>query len=195
MVVVKIKSFLRAFLKGDNYLSPFSVIFMVCFSLVSCEKDKNKLGAEYQGPVETIRNMEVKYSEQGKLKVVMSTPLRLRYTNLNEIFPDTVNVDFYNPEGALITHLRSDSGRFDHNANVYIVMGNVRVDKEDENKVLTTTELKWSPETKKVFTEKPLVVRDFRTSEITNAVGMDADQDFSHIIFRKATGIYKFTGP
>jgi hypothetical protein len=55
--------------------------------------------------------------------------------------------------------------------------------------------LKWSPATRKVFTEKALVVRDFRTSEITNAVGMDADQDFSHIVFRKATGIYKFMGP
>jgi LPS export ABC transporter protein LptC len=163
--------------------------------LFSCEGDKNKVGEEYKGPVETVSNIEFKFSEQGRQKIMMKTPKSLTYLNQNKVFPDTINIDFYGPDGALITHLRADSGRFDHVANVYVVIGNVKVNKVDENKILTTSELKWSPATRKVSTEKALVVRDFRTSEVTNAVGMDADQDFSHIVFRKATGIYKFVGP
>jgi LPS export ABC transporter protein LptC len=161
----------------------------------SCEGDKNKVGEEYKGPVETVSNIEFKFSEQGRQKILMKTPRSLTYINQNKVFPDSINIDFYGPDGVLITHLRADSGRFDHVANVYVVIGNVKVNKVDENKILTTSELKWSPETRKISTEKALVVRDFRTSEITNAVGMDADQDFSKIVFRKATGIYKFVGP
>jgi LPS export ABC transporter protein LptC len=185
--------FFWKFLGGDKILSPLYIVTLL--GLLSCEGDNKKLGKEHTGPVVTINNVVVKYSEQGKLKVFMKSPLSLTYINENKVFPDTINIDFYNPDGSIITHLRADSGRFDRNANEYTVMGNVKVNKLEENKVLTTTELKWSPATRKVFTEKALVVRDFRTSEITNAVGMDADQDFSHIVFRKATGIYKFMGP
>lgn len=188
-------SFFRGVLRGDKILSPLHVIAVLSCILSGCEGDAKKLGEEYKGPIETINNVVVKYSEQGKLKVFMKSPLSLTYTNQNKIFPDTINIDFYDPDGTIITHLRADSGRFDHTSNVYIVMGNVKVNKMAEVKVLTTNELQWNPTTRKVSTEKPVVVRDFRTSEITKAVGMDADQDFSHIVFRKATGIYKFVGP
>jgi LPS export ABC transporter protein LptC len=184
-------------LKGDLFRSPLILLsgLILTAILSSCEGDKNKMGEEYKGPVESITNVEFKFSERGKLKILMKTPRSFTYTNQNKVFPDSVNIDFYSPEGGLMTHLRADSGRYDHIANVYIVIGNVKVNKVDENKILTTSQLNWSPVTKKVFTDKSLVVRDFRTSEITNAVGMDADQDFSHIVFRKATGIYNFVGP
>lgn len=180
---------------GDKCLSPFCIVAFLGFLLSGCEADKNKLGAEYTGPVSKVNNVVVKYSELGRIKVFMKSPISLTFANQNQVYPDTINIDFYEPGGAVITHLRADSGRFDHSANLYTVMGNVKVNKVSENKILTTQELKWSPVTKKVFTEKPVVVRDFTTSEITKAVGMDADQDFSHIVFRKATGIYKFVGP
>jgi len=187
--------FLRAFLRGDRILSPLYIMPILVGILSGCEGDTKKLGDEYTGPVETINSVVVKYSEQGKLKVFMKSPLSLAYSNQNKVFPDTVNIDFYDPDGTIITHLRADSGRFDHNSNIYVVMGNVKVNKVEENKILTTDELQWNPTTKKVSTEKPVVVRDFKTSEITKAVGMDAEQDFSHIVFRKATGIYKFVDP
>jgi LPS export ABC transporter protein LptC len=184
--------FLRSCLRGDKYLSPFCVGILVSFLAWGCEGDKNKLGAEYKGPVTTVNNVVVKYSELGRLKVFMKSPLSLTFSNQNQVYPDTVNIDFYEPGGAIITHLRADSGRFDHSANLYTVMGNVKVKKFSENKTLATEELKWSPVTKKIFTDKPVVVRDFVTSEITKGVGMDADQDFSHIIIKKMTGIWKF---
>lgn len=186
---------LKVLFGGDKYLSPLYMTALACFLMMGCEKDNKQLGAEYTGPVAKINNVVIKYSELGRLKVFMKSPLSFTYSNENKVFPDTINIDFYNPDGSVITHLRADSGRFDRSSNLYTVMGNVKVNKIEENKELTTNELKWSPVTKKVFTEKPVVVRDFRTSEITKAVGMDAEQDFSHITFRKATGIYKFVTP
>lgn len=181
--------------KGDNFLSPFCVLMFGFVLFTACENKKNKIGALYTGPLEIVNNVEVKYSEQGKLKVLMKTPKSFRYQNETKIFPDTINISFYDTLGTVVTRLRSDSGRYDQNTDVYIVKGNVRVVKSETQEILTTTELSWSPRTRKVFTDKPLAVKNNRTSEITNAIGMDAEQDFTRIKFRKATGIYKFTGP
>jgi len=181
--------------KGDKFLSPFYLIVLLGLLFQACEGKKNKLGALYTGPLEIVNQVEVKYSEQGKLKVLMKTPKSLRYQNETKVFPDTINISFFDSLGTVVTRLRSDSGRYDQNLDVYIVKGNVRVVKSVTDEVLTTTELSWSPRTRKVFTEKPLSVINKRTSEVTNAIGMDAEQDFTRIKFRKATGIYKFTGP
>jgi LPS export ABC transporter protein LptC len=162
--------------------------------LAGCEKDKNKVGAPYEGPIEEVSNVQIRYSEVGLQKVRMITPRSLTYSNQNKVFPDTVNIDFFDPSGSIITHLRADSGHYNHASNVYIVKGHVRVVKSETQETLTTTELSWNPVTKKVFTDKALTVRNTRTSEITNAIGMDAEQDFTRIKFRKATGIYKFSG-
>ena len=180
-----------------TYGNRFYLSFFLLFSLVfiSCEEKKNKVGALYNGPIEIVNNVEVLYSEQGFLKVQMRTPQQLRYRNEDKVFPDTVNINFYDPTGALITRLRADSGHYEKNADVFIVKGKVRVVKSLTKEVLTTSELRWSPRTQKVFTDKPLSVRNDLTKEITNAVGMDAEQDFSRIKFRKGTGIYRFTGP
>jgi LPS export ABC transporter protein LptC len=153
-----------------------------------CEKDKNKVGAAYEGPIEEVSNVKINYSEQGLQKVQMITPRSLTYANQNKVFPDTININFSDPTGSVNTRLRADSGHFDHASNIYIVKGHVRVLKSETQQILTTTELSWNPVTKKVFTDKPIRVRKIGTAEVINAVGMDAEQDFTRIKFRKGTG-------
>lgn len=183
-------------LKGDKQLSPFCILALAAgLLLASCESKKDKIGAAYTGPLEIVNNLEVKYSEQGNMKVFVKTPRSFTYQNESRVFPDSVNISFFDTLGTVVTTLRSDSGRYDRAADVYVVKGNVRVVKSETQEILTTSELSWSPGTRKVFTDKPLAVRNKQTQEVTNAIGMDAEQDFSRIKFRKATGIYKFTGP
>ncbi|ACT96403.1 protein of unknown function DUF1239 [Dyadobacter fermentans DSM 18053] len=162
---------------------------------LACESKKDKIGAVYNGPLEIVNDLTLKYSEQGNMKVLVRTPKSLTYQNESRVFPDSVNISFFDSLGTVVTTLRSDSGRYDRSADVYIVKGNVRVVKSETREILTTSELSWSPGTRKVFTDKALSVKNTQTSEITNAIGMDAEQDFSRIKFRKATGVYKFTGP
>lgn len=188
-----IKDINRLFKKGDKFLSPFCILVVTGFLFAACEQNKDKVGKAYTGPVEIVNGVEVKYSEQGLLKVIMKTPKRLRYQNEDIVFPDTVNINFYDPTGStVITRLRADSGRFDPRKNVYLVKGNVRVVKSQTQELLTTTELNWSPDTRKVFTEKFVSVRNMVTKDVINGNGMDAEQDFSHIKFRKGTFKMKF---
>lgn len=191
-----LRVFQSAYHRQNMFCSRFFAVLVITglVGLSSCSNNDKKIGALYEGPVEIVNNVQIRYSEQGLPKVQMVTPLSMTYSNQNKIFPDTVNINFFDPTGTIITHLRADSGRFDHATNVYIVKGHVKVIKSQTEETLTTSELSWSPVTKKVFTDKPLTVRNTRTSEITKAVGMDAEQDFTRIKFRKATGIYKFSG-
>lgn len=182
-------------LKGDNRLSPFCILAVGMFLFIACEVKKDKIGAVYNGPLEVINDLVVKYSEQGKMKVYVKTPKSLTYQNETRVFPDSVNISFFDSLGTVVTTLRSDSGRYDRNADVYIVKGHVRVVKLETHQILTTTELSWSPGTRKVFTDKALSITNTQTMEVSNAIGMDAEQDFSRIKLRKATGVYKFTQP
>lgn len=174
--------------KGDNHLSPFCILALFVLSFTACESKKDKIGAVYNGPVEIVNDLVVKYSEQGNMKVYVKTPRSLTYQNETRVFPDSVNISFFDSLGTVVTTLRSDSGRYDRNADVYIVKGHVKVVKVLEHQILTTTELNWSPGTRKVFTDKPLTIVNTQSPEVTNAVGMDAEQDFSRIKLRKMTG-------
>lgn len=174
--------------KGDSHLSPFCILTLCALLFGACESKKDKIGAVYNGPFEIVNDLVVKYSEQGNMKVYVKTPKSLTYQNETRVFPDSVNISFFDSLGTVVTTLRSDSGRYDRNADVYIVKGHVRVVKFETHQILTTTELSWSPGTRKVFTDKALTIVNTQSPEITNAIGMDADQDFSRIKLRKMTG-------
>ena len=182
------KGIQKVFSKGDNHLSPFCILALCALFFAACEPKTDKIGAAYNGPIEIVNDLVVKYSEQGNMKVYVKTPRSLTYQNETRVFPDSVNISFFDSLGTVVTTLRSDSGRYDRNADVYIVKGHVRVVKLQDHQILTTTELNWSPGTRKVFTDKPLKIVNTQSPEITNAVGMDAEQDFSRIKLRKKTG-------
>ncbi|WP_426293272.1 LPS export ABC transporter periplasmic protein LptC [Dyadobacter endophyticus] len=182
------KGIQKYLLKGDNHLSPFCILVLCVLFFAACESKKDKIGAAYNGPFEIVNDLVVKYSEQGKMKVYVKTPKSLTYQNETRVFPDSVNISFYDSLGTVVTTLRSDSGRYDRNADVYIVKGHVRVVKFETHQILNTTELSWSPGTRKVFTDKALTIKNTQSPEVTNAVGMDAEQDFSRIKLRKMTG-------
>jgi len=164
-------------------------------SLLACEEKKAVQQAKpYTGPTEEINNVQVLYSEGGALKVKMRTARQLKYSNNDRIYPQTVNIDFYGPGGDVVTTLRSDSGRFISNQNLYKVMGNVVVINKQKNEQLKTEELNWNPSTKKVYTEKPVKVLSKNTGERLDGIGLDANQDFSSYAIRRVTGVFRVEG-
>jgi LPS export ABC transporter protein LptC len=159
--------------------------------LAACEEDKSGESKPYLGPVEEVKDVRVLYSESGFLKVEMKTPRQLRYQNENKIFPDSININFFDATGSSITTtLRSDSGRFDNSKNLYVVKGNVRVVNSQTLERLSTTELYWNPVTRKVYTDKAVTIEKRATGDIVKGIGLDAEQDFSQTSIRKPTGIF-----
>lgn len=168
-----------------------------CLSaMLACgeERKVRKTVAPYNGPIEEINKVQMRYSEAAKLKVRMVTARQLRYISEDLKYPETVNIEFYGPDGAVETTLRSDSGRYSKTKDIYTLIGHVVVVKKLTKEKLLTPELNWSPNTKKVYTDKRVTVLNQLTGEKLYGVGMDAAQDFSTYGFRKVSGVFSTQG-
>lgn len=167
------------------------------FFIFSCEEPKQARKAEaYKGPVEEINDVRLLYSEAALLKVKLTTAKQYRYENDNRTYPKPVHIIFYGPAGEEVTTLRSDSGRYNKEKNLYTVMGNVVVVNKQKQEKLLTPELNWNPATKKVYTEKRVTVISQLTGENLYGLGLDANQDFTNYKIRKPTGVFNVkSGP
>lgn len=169
---------------------------ILCIGLLcACQEEEKKAFQRYDGPIEEIYDVGVKYSEEGRVTVEVKTPLQLRYVNGDKVFPDSVNIIFFDSLGTRMTTVRSDSGRFDNAKNIYIVSGNVIVVNTQKEEYLYTSELIWNPSTHKVYNDKANRIIRKRTSDILNGTGLDARQDFSEMKLRKVTGIVTTSAP
>ncbi|MBC3789747.1 LPS export ABC transporter periplasmic protein LptC [Spirosoma utsteinense] len=171
------------------------IISFLSITLLSCEEPKQaKKVAAYTGPIEEINDVKLLYSEAALLKVKLTTPKQFRYANDDRKYPKPVSIIFYGPAGEEVTTLRSDSGRYNKAKDLYTVMGNVVVVNKQKQEKLLTPELNWNPVTKKVFTEKRVVVLSQMTGEKLYGVGLDANQDFTQYSIRKPTGVFNVEG-
>src|SRR5690606_27260568 len=87
-------------------LAKYSMIFrklliwggvgVLCLGVLgSCKEKEKKEFKRYDGPQEEIYDVGVKYSEEGRVTVEVKTPVQLRYINGDKVFPDSVNIVFY----------------------------------------------------------------------------------------------------
>lgn len=66
-------------------------------------------------------------------------------------------------------------------------MGRVQIDNQVKHEILETPELFWSPDTKKIYTDKQV---DIKTpDQVLHGMGMDSNQDFTDYTIRKVTGV------
>ncbi len=173
----------------------YRISYILYLFLFSCEEPKTtKTVKAFQGPIEEIDDVKMLYSERAIVKVKMTTARQLRFTNDDRKYPQTVNVVFYGPTGEEVTTLRSDSGKYNRATDLYTVMGNVVVINKIKQEKMTTDLLNWNPNTKKIYTEKPVAVLSRLTGERLTGIGLDATQDFSQYSMRKPTGVFNVQG-
>lgn len=175
----------------------YNYLFLAAFGLLSiglygCKEEQDKVPIKYTGPIETVQNVRVLYSENALLQVEMTTPLQYRYANDYKVFPDSVYIKFYDPLGtSVVTTLRADSGRHDALQNIYTVKGRVKIINLVENQRLYTTELIWNPAIKKVYTEAEVLVENTLTGERTRALGgMTANQNFTNVTLKRTSAVF-----
>jgi LPS export ABC transporter protein LptC len=176
------------------YISSKKVIrnlkFVIAFfAFVSCqEKNDAKKNQElYTGPIIETDNLNVMHSDSGYAKIKMSTAKQLKYSNGNERYPKTVYVNFIDLNGAEYSRIRSDSAEYKKSDNLYVMRGNVLINNTRENQSLATEELFWNPNTRKIYSEKKVIIKTTKQN-FTALEGMDADQDFTRYTLRKSRG-------
>jgi LPS export ABC transporter protein LptC len=178
------------FIKIKFHYKP--IVFLtigLCF-FYACENDLNKIEkvtSKNVLPIETSENIEIIYTDYGKIKTSLRAPLLERYAGEEPKleFPKGLNLVFYdslqNPESSL----KADYAIHDEKANKIIAKTNVEVINEKGEK-LNTEKLIWERETKQIYTDEFVTITT--EDELIMGEGLVSNESFTKYTIKKIKG-------
>lgn len=170
------------------YKTTYRLILLVLLLQACTDKEETVTNVFYDGPIMTTENLVLTYSDSGRVAIKLTTAVQKRFDNGNEVYPKTVYVTFFNKNGVEYSSLRGDSAEYTLSTNKYLLMGNVFFYNREQQQSLSSDELTWSPNEKKVYTDKKVTVNT--PTDKLEGVGMEATEDFSNYRFKRVTGIF-----
>ena len=141
----------------------------------------------YEGPVSIINELALSYSDSAKIVIRLNAPKQYEYLNGDREFPEGVGIVFNNSKGAPETTLNSNYAKVDGSSGIYVVRGNVVIVNLKDKRRLQTEELFWNPKTKKIYTEKNVII-DQQGRRLMGK-GLDAEEDFSSYQIKNLVGV------
>lgn len=167
------------------------IYIAICFIIgFSCKpKDtKTVFHEQYTGPLLELDDVNTILSDSAKLKMRIIAKKQFEFVNGDRTFPQGLKIIFYKKNESEDAILTSQKGKYNKEKDLYTVTGNVIIQNPAEKKKLSTEELNWNPISKRVFTDKFVVIQT--ASEILKGEGLEAPQDFSTYKIKKVTGIF-----
>lgn len=157
---------------------------------LGCGKDLKDPDQEKKhiGPFRETANVLTLYSDSAKVLIRLQAPMQEDYENGDVIFPDGIDVEFYEEGGAVTSTLRANYGKQERNKDLYLVRGNVIVENLQKKEKLETEELYWNKAKAEIYTDK--FVKITTPEEILMGHGLQANQDFSIYKIKKVTGAF-----
>ena len=162
----------------------------VAFVVYSC---KGKLGEAAdlkldETPVQTVRDMFVVQSENGRIQMRASADLMEKYerdTLSYELFPEGFSVYGYTEEGLLETEIVADNARhvkYKDGRETWEAFGNVVVKNLIKQETMETDTLYWDQKNERIYTH--CYVKLYSPDGFMQGYGMESDQRArDHIIF------------
>ena len=163
----------------------------VAFVVYSC---KGKLGEAAdlkldETPVQTVRDMFVVQSENGRIQMRASADLMEKYerdTLSYELFPEGFSVYGYTEEGLLETEIVADNARhvkYKDGRETWEAFGNVVVKNLIKQETMETDTLYWDQKNERIYTH--CYVKLYSPDGFMQGYGMESDQRArDHTIFK-----------
>ncbi|MXN92217.1 LPS export ABC transporter periplasmic protein LptC [Flavobacterium sp. Sd200] len=149
--------------------------------LTSCEsnfKDVQRINSVAFSPVGRSENINLKYTDSGKVKAILVSPLMLDYSQLeygfNE-FPKGVDVTLIDNQQKN-SYIKSDYAITYANTDIIDLQGNVKITSND-GKVLETDQLYYDQKNEWFYTEKYFKFTDGQGGFLEGP-GIDFSKDF-----------------
>lgn len=168
--------------------SIFSFIFIV--TLLSCEssfKDVQRINTVEFTPAAETEDINLKYTDSGRVKAILRSPLMLDYSNLkykfNE-FPEGINVTLLDDKGNATTIIADYAVSYD-DTDIIDLQGNVVITAQDGKK-LETEQLYYNQKTEWFYTEKKFKFTD--ADGFIEGPGIDFSRDFKIVNAQRNTG-------
>ncbi len=182
-------STLNALLTNIYFISILSITL-----LLGCKKDKvvieDVVYVKEDVGIESMKKVEIIYSDSAKMQVKITAPTMLRYTdNLSQQeFPDGLLVEFFDDYKRKTGQLSAKYGMRYENENKVVVQDSV-VWKSNNGEQLDSEELIWEERNERIYTNKFVTIT--RPNEIIFGYGFEADQNFTRTRIKAIDGVIK----
>lgn len=159
--------------------------------LCSCEsnfKDVQRINAVTFSPSGETENINLKYTDSGKVKAILVSPLMLDFSNLeygfNE-FPKGVHVTLFDEKGKK-SYVESDYAITYAKTDIIDLQGNVKITSSD-GKLLETQQLFYDQKNEWFYTEKNFKFTDAEGGYFEGP-GIDFSKDFKVFDMQQNSG-------
>ena len=173
-------------------------LMIAALLLASCEtttfKDVQRINSVGFNPVGRSENINLKYTDSGKVKAILVSPLMLDYSNLeygfNE-FPKGVNVTLMDDKGQK-SYVVADYAITYAKTDIIDLQGNVKITSGD-GKVLETQQLYYDQKNEWFYTEKFFKFTDNAQGSFLEGPGIDFSKDFKVFNMQRNNGVINKT--
>ena len=164
----------------------------IVITLFACEgnyQNIQRLNLKDNSPIAEGRNIDVKYTDSGKVVTNLLAPLLLDYSKMEfpyQEFPNGVEVWFWNEENEKSTVISDYAVRY-HQTGIVDLRNNVVLVTSD-SVVLEAEQLYWDQVNKWVFTDQPYRIK-FKDGSFNQGARFDSNEDFTIFLSRQNDGI------
>ncbi|UMY65946.1 MULTISPECIES: LPS export ABC transporter periplasmic protein LptC [unclassified Flavobacterium] len=170
---------------------PFGVLAL-SLTAIGCGNSLNDVRKIYFSefsPTGEADDIDVKYTDSGRIGAVLVSPKMLDYATVDypfTEFPKGVNVTLYDKKGQK-TFIRSDYAVQFKGTELIDLRGNVTITSENGS-VMNTEQLYFDQKNDWFYTEKPFTFKNPKSGS-TRGQGIDFSKDFKRVNFQRVSGL------
>lgn len=156
-------------------------------------KTITELTFDEQAPVQSAKEIELIYSDSGKIVLKLQAPLFYRYLNESPRieFPDGFKITFYDRQMNISAELTAKYGVSWEDSKIMEAKNNVVIHHYEKNETLNTEHLVWDQRRKKIYSD--VFIKRTTPDGVLYGDGFDADEDLTSYTLRNPRGIFEVT--
>lgn len=179
---------MKRVLKNGSLTALTVVVMMVLFSCESNFKEVQRINSVAFSPSGEADDVDLKYTDSGKIKAILVSPKMLDYSNAKypfTEFPKGVHVTLYD-ENQKKSFVDADYAITYAKTDIIDLQGNVKITSND-GKLLQTEQLYYDQKNEWFFTEKHFKYTD-EAGGYLEGPGVDFSKDFKVFNMQKSRG-------
>jgi LPS export ABC transporter protein LptC len=179
--------------KQSGRTSFASLLFFILVHLLitGCENDEKVLQERVKKKigVDEAKNVELLYSQAGKVKSKLTAPVMYRYQDtLPRVeFPNSMHIDFYNDSMQIESIVDAKYGKYIEGQNKAFLRDSVVAIQKFTQDTVRCKELWWDQNKQLFFTDKPALITKKDGTILPAKKGFSATQDFKTITLLEPT--------
>lgn len=176
---------------GSTSFVSFLFLILVHLLITGCENDEKVLQERVKKKigVDEAKNVELLYSQAGKVKSKLTAPVMYRYQDtLPRVeFPNSMHIDFYNDSMQIESIVDAKYGKYIEGQNKAFLRDSVVAIQKFTQDTVRCKELWWDQNKQLFFTDKPALITKKDGTILPAKKGFSATQDFKTITLLEPT--------